>query len=73
MELKTVFAEALWQDFQNAPCVVLALKTDDEVVGKPHQKTRPAHPGLDFGREPLIQYIVEIDIRQQGAGLAVDR
>jgi len=43
------------------------LKADDEVVGKPYQKAVPSHPWLHFSLEPDIQYIVEIDVRQQGA------
>jgi hypothetical protein len=33
----------------------------------------PAHPRLDFGLEPLVQYIVEVDVRQQGAVSAYNK
>jgi len=32
----------------------------------------PAHPWLDFGLEPLVQHIVEVDVRQQRADNASD-
>ena len=43
------------------------LKADDKVIGEPHQETVPSHPWLHFGLEPHVQYMVEVDIRQQGA------
>jgi hypothetical protein len=35
------------------------LEANDKVIGKPHQKTIPAHPWLHFVDEPLIQYMVQ--------------
>jgi hypothetical protein len=67
MQLEPVFPEALRQYVRDAPCNVLILKADDEIVGKSYQETMPAHPWLDFGLNPDIQHMVEIDVRQQGA------
>ncbi len=67
MQLEPVFPEALRQYLHDPPRIFLILKADDKVVGKPHQETMPSHPWLYFGLEPHVQYIVEIDIRQQGA------
>ena len=67
MKLQSVFPEALRQYFHDTPGIVLVLKADHKVIGKPYQEAIPTHPRLRFGLEPDIQYMVEIDVGQQGA------
>ena len=66
MYLQSVFCEAFGQYVHYPSGIVFALKTNDKVVGKPHDKTMPAHPWLHFPHEPLIQYMVEEYVRQYG-------
>ena len=63
MYFKTVLCEALGQYLHDLSGIVFSLNAYDEVIGKPHDKTMPAHPWLYFSHEPLIQYMVEEHIR----------
>ena len=40
------------------------LAANDEIIGKPYDEAVPFHPWLDLFHEPIIQYMVEIDVRQ---------
>jgi hypothetical protein len=66
MDRQSVLREALGQNFHYPSGIIFALKTDDKVIGEPHDKTVPAHPWLHFVDEPLIQYMVEEYIRKAG-------
>ena len=66
MDLQSVLREALRQNFHYPSGIVFMLEADDKVVGKPHDKTVPSHPWLDFVDEPLIQYMVQEYIRKAG-------
>ncbi len=64
MDGQAELLEALRQDFRYPFGVVFPLAADDEVVGKPYDEAPAPHLRFDFSLKPVIQYMVEIDIRQ---------
>lgn len=56
--------EPFRQYSHDPPCVFFVLAADDEIVGKPHDEAVPFHPWPDIPDKPIIQDMVEIDIRQ---------
>jgi hypothetical protein len=64
VEAKAVFGESLRQYLQNPTGILLQLEHHDEVIGKTDQMRRPMQPGLDLCLKPFVQYLVEVDVRQ---------
>ncbi len=64
MDGQTESLEALRQDLFDPSGVVFALAADNEVVGKTYDEAPAPHPRFYFSFKPLIQYMVEVDIRQ---------
>src|SRR5436305_11253901 len=65
VEAKAISVESLRQYLQHPPSIALQLEDQDEVVCEADQTRRPVQPRLDLGLKPLVQYLVEVDVRQQ--------
>jgi len=63
---QAVPAESLRQHVHHAPSIFFMGKSDDEVVGIPHEKRTAFQAWLRVLGEPSIQHVVQIDIGRQG-------
>jgi hypothetical protein len=63
-------AESLESLRENSPdplSVTLRREDDHEIVGIPNKRGSTLKPRLDLELEPLVQHLVEIDVREEGA------
>src|SRR5690349_17336253 len=58
--------EPLGQDSKHALRVLLHAEPHHKIICVSRQETVPAHPGSDLRREPLVQYDMQKDVRQNG-------
>jgi hypothetical protein len=65
VEGETELAESLRQHFEHPPSVVLPREADDEVIGVPDEKRVALQARLDVALEPLVQHLVEVDVRKE--------
>jgi len=56
--------EALRQDVRYPFGVVFSFTADDDLVRKTNDDAPAPHPRFDFSFKPVIQYMVEVDVRQ---------
>ena len=67
MDFQRVAIEAVFQCPLNALRVPLVLHDADKVVGVTHEFAEPFHMDLHRFLEPLIQHIVQVDVRENRA------
>ena len=65
MDGQTVARKPLRQHRHKLPGVTLQLTADHKVVGKADQERLSLQARLDLMLEPLIQYLVEVNVRQK--------
>ena len=65
MECQTVFPESLREYRQHSARIRLAREDDHEVVGVPDQEGPAFQAWLDLMLKPLVQHLVQIDVRKQ--------
>jgi hypothetical protein len=63
MERKPVPLKTLAQDREDPSGIVEVFKCHDEIVGVPDKGTSPPQARSHLGLEPLIQHIVQINVR----------
>src|SRR5215469_10262036 len=64
VEREPVPAKPFPQYFQYPFGVVVVLEHHHEVISKPHQGTWSRHAGLHRVLEPLVQHMVQEDVRE---------
>jgi hypothetical protein len=67
MQLKAKARESLAQLRQEPLCFIPMLKSRNKVVGKTHEDHLPARLLLSPLLDPEVEYVVQIDVRQQRA------
>ena len=65
MEREPIASKPLPQHFQHPFAVVVVLEGHHEVIGEPHQGTRPRHARLHLALEPFVQHVMQEDVREQ--------
>lgn len=68
MERQPIFRESLVQGLEYPFCIFSVLKAENEIIRETDFVSFPAQAGPDLLLEPLVQHIMEVDIRQQRAG-----
>ena len=64
MEREPEPAKALFQHFHDPLSVVVVLERHHKVVGKPNKGTGSRHAGLHLALEPLVQHMMQENVRQ---------
>ena len=64
MEREPVPLKPLPQHFQDPFGVVVVLERHHEVISEPDQGTEPRHTRLHLVPEPLVQHMVQVDVRE---------
>ena len=67
MKLQPILGKPLVEYFQHFLRIFPILKTENEIIGKSNLVSFAFQPRLHHVLEPLIQYIMKVDVRQQGA------
>jgi len=66
MQRQSVLRKSLFQHFEHFLGVLPILKAENEVVGKTDLVGFAFQPGLHYGLKPLIEYVMKVDISEQG-------
>jgi hypothetical protein len=64
MQLEAVLAKSLRQDIHDSTRVRLVGENHRGIVGKTDQHGAPCEPGSHFLFEPLVQHIVQVEVRE---------
>src|SRR6267143_805376 len=67
MKLEPILGKPLVEDLQHFLRILPILKTENELIGKSNLVSFAFQPRLHHVPEPLIQYVMKVDVRQQGA------
>src|SRR5687767_11403030 len=67
MQRQSVLRKSLFQHVEHFLGVLPVLKAENEIVGKTDLVGFASQPGLHHRLEPLIEYVMKVDIGEQGA------
>ena len=62
---QAIFRHSLRQHLYDSPRVLLALEDDDYIIRVADQNRTADKSRSDLSREPLIERLVQVDVRQQ--------
>jgi hypothetical protein len=64
VERQSVATDALAQHFEDSPAIEEILEHHDEVVAVAHERVLPFHARPDVDRDPLVQHVVQENVRE---------